>query len=373
MKNGRRHPEAFKPAVNYPDNISWKFENVQIRGQFVAWATRMSDNGLAVEVRSWKTGEVIWVSLSIRNSSGSSLITSSQHQQFSEAYHVKVSYILFDDAHLMVTTSTNGDELFIYRYAPLPEGHPPRDTTIPVLIMQAPPGTSFGALHRNGRRDHIPNAPFQPDPSMDILGVRFSRKDVDQGTFLVPHHAIYACLARAARDPEPGFRVDWRDWGEFDALALNTTGVVFDAGAPPVPYGTRFPVLVAERGIELCGRVVVFDLNPTLALAAARGVAHRAGERVPVPLATLAGFLCAAPLQSRAPFMAVRGPRLFFRNQHRLVDCGGPMLMVSAMRRSSVRGAETAANAPCFIRHRNPTLLYRGLAAPKQRSRSFRK
>ena len=66
--------------------------------------------------------------------------------------------------------------------------------------------------------------------------------------------------------------------------------------------------------------------------------AHRAGERVPVPLATLAGFLCAAPLQSRAPFMAVRGPRLFFRNQHRLVDCGGPMLMVSAMRRLRCAG-----------------------------------
>ena len=89
---------------------------------------------------------------------------------------------------------------------------------------------------------------------------------------------------------------------------------------------------LTERGIELCGRVVVFDLSPALAGAARRRVRREGLDRPAVfedELCT--SFLCPPPLCAYAPCMAVRGPRLFFRNQHRLVDCGGPMLLVSGV------------------------------------------
>ena len=145
--------------------------------------------------------------------------------------------------------------------------------------MLAPSGVSFGAVQGNRQSNLIPGAPFRPDPLTKIFAVRFSQGgDSKQGTVLVPHYLIYDYLEHARG--RPGYRVDWCNWGQYETLVINTTGVIFDPASPPIPYGSRFPLLMTERGFELCGRVVVFDLNPTLAEAARRcgskagGAAH---------------------------------------------------------------------------------------------------
>ena len=268
-----------------------------------------------------------------------------QRHKLTNAFHEKVYYALLDDAHLLVTSSLTKRELAIYRFAlaAADETAPKDDPPVPALIMHAPPAASFGSFCRNARSPTIPEAPFRPDPSLDVIAIRFSAslfdpvKEEDHdiaGTLLLPHRAIYDALARAQSCP-PGTRLPWGEWAPFQTVLLNTTGVVFDAATPPAPHGARFPLLVSERGIELCGRAVAFDLNPVRARAARRGVC-RAGDRRPVADEELDGFLCPHPLRANAPFVAVHGPRLFFRNQPRVVDCGGPMLLVSVLRSECV-------------------------------------
>ena len=236
--------------------------------------------------------------------------------------------------------------------------------------MLAPSGVSFGAVQGNRQSNLIPGAPFRPDPLTKIFAVRFSQGgDSKQGTVLVPHYLIYDYLEHARG--RPGYRVDWCNWGQYETLVINTTGVIFDPASPPIPYGSRFPLLMTERGFELCGRVVVFDLNPTLAEAARRGM-RREGDRSPVPLEVLEGLMCPPPLRSSTPYMAVRGQRLFFRNQHRLVDCGGPLLLVSHIHPVCRRGTSKSADdhfacsdslidAICHLRTQSP---YSGFQNP---------
>ena len=241
-----------------------------------------------------------------------------------------------------MASSTGGSRLGVFRFAthtgedqldlgnePWPED-PLADATGPVLTLRTPFGASHGILYNDERPTVSPSAPFRPDPMAGTIAVRFEA--YDSGTtsmvLLIPRRVIYEYLQRAREGGSRYKDLKWGDWNRHRVLALNTASVL-ESSSPPRPFGSQFPILVREPGSRLFGRVIVLDLSWPLAQAAQRGV-RRERERLTV-LEELRGVVDhSSTLHINPPYIAIRGPRILMLRKDRIVNCGGPLLLVSA-------------------------------------------
>ncbi|TFK78694.1 hypothetical protein K466DRAFT_534313 [Polyporus arcularius HHB13444] len=248
IKTGKPHPAAAAPWIDVECERATE-SPVQIFREKVVWQRCQSDPQAErdVEVWNWQTCELVW-----------------RH-----AFRPQVSYLFFDDNHLIVTAYRQ-EAVMIYALCEQGAASANGDAK-PLLTLELPLGAFRCAVHYDDRsRIHRSSAigglPFVPDPALAVTAIRFSiyAPELSMALLLIPGATFYEQLriGRAENGPQSR-KVFWHEWAPKGALLLNMSSPLLVGRISFNTYGSRIALITQKTSLlyrKVSLEVVVLDL-----------------------------------------------------------------------------------------------------------------